>query len=141
MAIMGADVHPECHIHGGSFFGDLRNLHIGAHAFVNRGCYLDLDAPVYLDDDVVIGHRVSIITAHHEMGPHCRRAGAVIGLPVRIERGVWIGANATVLPGTTIGAGAVVASGAVVTNDVPADTVVAGVPARVIRHIEKPDNA
>ena len=57
--------------------------------------------------------------------------------PIHIGKRVWIGSNATVLPGVTIGDGAVVAAGAVVTRDVPANTVVGGVPAKVIRHIHE----
>lgn len=56
--------------------------------------------------------------------------------PIHIGRNVWIGANATVLPGVTIGDHAVIAAGAVVTKDVPANTVVGGVPAKVIRMMD-----
>jgi acetyltransferase-like isoleucine patch superfamily enzyme len=58
--------------------------------------------------------------------------------PIRIEDGVWIGSRVTVLPGVTIGAGAVIAAGAVVNRDVPPDTLVGGVPARVLRHLDEP---
>ena len=56
--------------------------------------------------------------------------------PVRLVNNVWIGSHATILPGVTVGDGAVVAAGAVVAKDVPANTVVGGVPAKVIKHIE-----
>lgn len=58
--------------------------------------------------------------------------------PIRVERGAWIGAHATILAGVTIGENAVVAAGAVVTKDVPANSIAAGVPARVIKRIETP---
>ena len=61
----------------------------------------------------------------------------MIPAPIHIGRHVWIGANATVLPGVTIGEGAIVAAGAVVTKDVPKNTMVGGVPARVIRTIDE----
>ena len=57
--------------------------------------------------------------------------------PIHIGKQVWIGANATILPGVTVGDGAVIAAGAVVTRDVPERAVVAGVPARVVKTIEK----
>ena len=67
--------------------------------------------------------------------PECR-AGAHLARPIRIESGAWIGARSTILPGVTVGHGAVVAAGAVVTRDVEPNTLVAGVPARVLRSLE-----
>ena len=57
--------------------------------------------------------------------------------PIVLGRGVWVGANATLLQGVTVGDHAIIAAGAVVTRDVPPRTIVAGVPARVIRHIKE----
>jgi acetyltransferase-like isoleucine patch superfamily enzyme len=57
-------------------------------------------------------------------------------LPIKIGEGVWIGARATILPGVTIGAGSVVAAGSLVTKDMPANVLIAGVPAKVIRELE-----
>ena len=68
-----------------------------------------------------------ILANSHELGPSESRAGSVVGLPVSIGDGVWIGARTTVLPGVTIGPGAIVAAGSVVNRDVEADTMVAGV--------------
>jgi acetyltransferase-like isoleucine patch superfamily enzyme len=133
MGSLGATVHPTSIVHGGSFFGNLPNLTLGARVFINRRCYFDLDAPIEIETDVVIGHGVSIITAHHLLGPSSRRAGSVDARPVHLRRGAWIGANSTILPGVTVGEGAVVAAGAVVTKDVAPNTVVGGVPATVIK--------
>ena len=72
-------------------------------------------------------------TLNHFLEPERRRF--THAAPITIGRGVWIGSHATILQGVTIGDNAVVAAGAVVTRDVPADTVVGGVPAKVIRHI------
>jgi maltose O-acetyltransferase len=87
----------------------------------------------------VIGHGVTFITAIHHIGPASRRAGAIEGSSITVEDGAWIGANATVLPGITVAAGSIVAAGAVVTKCVPANTIVAGVPAKIVRQL--PDQA
>lgn len=76
-----------------------------------------------------------LATLNHAMDPADR--ATMIPAPIHIGKRMWIGANATVLPGVTIGDGAVVAAGAVVTKDVPENTVVGGVPARVMRKIGK----
>ena len=76
-----------------------------------------------------------LATLNHAMDPADR--ATMIPAPIHIGKWVWIGANATVLPGVTIGDGAIVATGAVVTKDVPENTVVGGIPARVMRKIGK----
>jgi maltose O-acetyltransferase len=77
-----------------------------------------------------------ILTRRHHLGSPARRYAKLEALPVTIGAGVWVGARAMILPGVTIGDGAVIAAGAVVTKDVPANTVVAGVPATVVRELE-----
>ena len=111
-----------------------RHIKIGKNVFINRGCtFLDLGG-IILEDDVLIGPQVSIITENHPIDPTKRK---MLDLkPVVIKRNVWIGANATLLPGVTVGENAIVAAGAVVTKDVPANTIVGGVPAKFIRKIE-----
>jgi acetyltransferase-like isoleucine patch superfamily enzyme len=111
-------------------------LRIGMSCFVNDGCRFDVSAPITVEDDVYLGHEVAVITATHAIGDEYRRAGPVVGEPVTIERGAWIGARATILAGVTVGSGSVVAAGAVVTCSVPPHTVVGGVPARLIRELD-----
>ena len=82
----------------------------------------------------LIGHNVVLATLNHRIAPDERHD--LFPAPIRIGKNVWIGANATVLPGVMIGDNAVIAAGAVVTKDVPANAVAAGVPARAIRKIE-----
>jgi acetyltransferase-like isoleucine patch superfamily enzyme len=118
---------------GGYVYG--RNLVVGRRCFVNRGCYFDLTADVTLGDAVEVGHGVTFITASHAIGGRRRRAGAVTGRSIVVGDGAWIGANATLLPGVQVGSGAIVAAGALVIDDVPADTVVGGVPARPLRDL------
>jgi acetyltransferase-like isoleucine patch superfamily enzyme len=78
--------------------------------------------------------KVNLVTAGHPDEPDKRKA-YITAEPITIETNVWIGAAATILPGVTIGADSVVAAGAVVTHDVPPATVVAGVPATVVRQL------
>lgn len=107
------------------------NLHIGNNVFFNSGCRFQDQGGIYIDDNTMIGHNVVLATINHDLNPANR--GTNLPEPIHIGRNVWIGANATVLPGVTIGDNAVIAAGAVVTKDVPENTVVGGVPARVLR--------
>lgn len=110
-----------------------KNLGLGERVFVNSGCRFQDQGGITIGDDVFIGHNVVIATLDHALDPAER--ATTVPAPVRIGDRVWIGANATVLPGVTVGDGAVVAAGAVVTRDVPPRTVVGGVPARTIREL------
>lgn len=112
-----------------------RNLVVGDYVLFNIECFLDLAAPVTIGDRVVLGMQTMIVTGTHEIGgPECR-SGQLTPKPVSIGTGVWTGARCTILPGVTICDGAVIAAGAVVNKDVPANSMVAGVPARVIRYL------
>jgi maltose O-acetyltransferase len=90
-------------------------------------------APVTIGAGVKLGPRVQILTAHHPTYPAARASGRELGSPVAIGDNVWIGAGAIVNPGVTIGANTTVGAGSVVTRDLPAGCVAAGVPCRVIR--------
>jgi acetyltransferase-like isoleucine patch superfamily enzyme len=111
-------------------------LTVGRDTFINRDCVIQADAPVTIGEEVHLGPGVRITTVSHEIGPSHRRAGDRFSKPVSIGTGAWIGAGSQILPGVTVGAGAIVAAGSVVTADVPADTLVGGVPARVIRPLD-----
>ncbi|MFZ0547944.1 MAG: acyltransferase [Candidatus Promineifilaceae bacterium] len=118
--------------------GDIyKRLHIGKSCYFNIGCFFDLNADIRIDDNVSCGQQVMLLTHTHEIGYEYRRAGKLLPLPVHIEDGVWLGARCIILPGVTVGRGAVVAAGAVVTKDVVPQTLVAGVPARVIRQLDQ----
>ena len=106
---------------------------IGKNVFINHDCtFLDIGG-ITIEDDVLIGPKVSLITESHPLNPVERKA--LLAKPIVLKRNVWIGAGATILPGVTVGENAVVAAGAVVSKDVPANTVVAGVPAKFIKNI------
>jgi len=136
LRLAGAPLRRSAHVMGGTYFSRPANLKVGERCLINRGCYLDLHALITLGDDVVVGHGTAVITSRHRLGPEERRAGSVEGVPVTIGSGAWVGANVTILPGVTVGRGAVVAAGAVVIRDVPANSLVAGVPARVVRKLD-----
>jgi len=105
----------------------------GKNVFINHACtFLDMGG-ITIEDDVLIGPKVNIITENHPLDPADRKA--LVTKPVVIRRNAWIGAGATILPGVTVGENAVVAAGAVVSKDVPANTVVGGIPARTIKTI------
>ncbi|TCD08464.1 sugar O-acetyltransferase [Pedobacter frigidisoli] len=112
-------------------FGKFTN--IGKNVFINHACsFLDMGS-ITIEDDVLIGPRVNLVTENHPLDPADRRT--LITKPIIIKRNAWIGAGATILPGVTIGENAVVAAGAVVSRDVAPDTIVGGVPAKFIKNI------
>ena len=128
-----ASIGGNANIKGGSEF--VAPFTIGDGVFINNGAYVRKN--VTLGDRVNIGPFVRLISDTHEIGPARRRAGKTVFPPINIEDGAWIGAGATVLGGVTVGRGSIVAAGAVVTRNVPEGALVAGVPARVIRQVDR----
>lgn len=116
-----------------------KNIHIGKNVFINMGCKFQDQGGIFIGDGALIGHNVVLATLNHAASPKDR--GSMIPAPIRIGKNVWVGANAVILPGVTIGDGAIVAAGAVVNRDVPENTVVGGVPAKVIRTIHEEEQA
>jgi len=112
------------------------DLRIGQRVFINQCCTLYDLGGVDIADQVLIGPNVNIITTGHPLAPSQRRA-YIEARPIVIEKNVWIATGATIIGGVTVGENSVVAAGAVVTKDVPPNSLVAGVPARVIRSLEE----
>ena len=108
-----------------------KNIKIGKRVFINAGCQFQDQGGITIGDDVLIGPQTIIATLNHDPDPDKR--GGMFAKPVKIGDKVWLGARVTICPGVTIGEGAIVGAGAVVTKDVPPRTVVAGVPAKVIK--------
>lgn len=116
------------------FYTDFgKNIHVGKRVFINSDCKFQDQGGIYIGDDVLIGHAVVLATLNHDIDPEKRPQ--LHPAPIRIGNKVWIGANCTITSGVTIGENSIVAAGAVVTRDVPPNTIVGGVPAKVIRSI------
>ena len=110
-------------------------ISIGDHFYANFNLTILDEAPVTIGDHVYIGPDTGIYTVSHALRAEQRNEGIMRSLPVVIGSNVWIGGHVTILQGVTIGDGAVIAAGSVVTHDVPANTVAAGNPAKVIKKI------
>ena len=110
-------------------------VRFGDDCFLNFGCTLLAIGGITIGDGAFIGPHCVLATEYHPEEP--TRRHQLLTKPIVIGENAWLGANVTVLAGVTIGAGAIVAAGSVVTKDVPPDTVVAGVPAKVVRPIRK----
>ncbi|HEY9262712.1 DapH/DapD/GlmU-related protein [Chitinophaga sp.] len=110
-----------------------KHTKIGRNVFINFDCtFLDLGG-ITIEDGVLIAPKVSLLSEGHPLAPE-ERHSLKVG-PIHIKKNAWIGANATILQGVTIGENAVVAAGAVVSKDVPDNTVVGGIPAKIIKTI------
>lgn len=108
-------------------------ISLGKNVFINHACsFLDLGG-VTIEDDIMLRPRVNLTSENHPLDPSDRKT--VILQPIVIKRSAWIGAGATILPYITIGENAIVAAGAVVTKDVPDNSIVAGVPAKIVKSI------
>jgi maltose O-acetyltransferase len=112
-----------------------QNTYIDDHVYLNFLCTILDNNEVHISRHVMIGPAVQIYTAAHALQAEPRIQGWEVAKPIVIEENVWIGGGAILLPGVRIGRNAVVGAGAVVTRSVPADTVVGGNPALVIREI------
>lgn len=117
------------------FYADFgKNITIGKNVFINADCKFQDQGGIFIDDGALIGHGVVLATLNHDLDPEKRQQ--LHPAPIRIGKHVWIGANATVTQGVTIGDNSVVAAGAVVNKNVPANTIVGGVPAKIIKTID-----
>ena len=118
------------------FYTDFgKNITIGKDVFINSGCHFQDQGGITIGDGSLIGHNVVLATINHDLAPSRNRKNHYA--PIKIGSHVWIGSNATVLPGVTVDDWAVVAAGAVVRKDVPASTVVGGVPAKILKAVPK----
>ena len=133
----GVAVDAQARICGGGWIYGPGEVRIGPGTWLSPGVtiYSHPSAAVVIGARCDLGHEVTILTGSHEIGPAERRAGMGTFGAVRIGDGAWIGARSLILGGVTIGAGAVIAAGSIVTRDIPANQMAAGVPARVKREL------
>ncbi len=108
-------------------------LFMGENVFANHGLTVMSVGTITIDDGVMMGPEVGLFTVNHD--PDNIRI--IQTKEIHICKNAWLGSRVNVMPGVTIGEGAIVASGAVVTKDVPPRTVVAGVPAKVVKTLER----
>lgn len=118
-------------------YGD--QIYIGDDCFINFNVSMIDLGKIKIGNRVLIGPGTGIFTAIHPIDPEIRATGIEKGVDIIIEDDVWIGGNATILPGITIGKGAIIGAGSVVTKDIPKMTIAAGNPAKVIREITEED--
>ena len=121
------------------FYCEYGAIGIGERTFVNVDAVMLDVAPIEIGAACQIATRVQLLTATHPIDPEPRRLGWESGEPITIADNVWLGGGVIVCPGVTIGEDTVVGAGAVVTRDLPAGVVAAGVPARVLREIGDAD--
>ena len=132
--IIGSDIDMSTVIFAPFFTNFGKHIKFGKNVFINHACsFLDLGG-ITIEDDVQIGPKVNLVTENHPVSPSNRKS-LVLG-SILIRQNAWIGAGATILPGVTIGQNSIVAAGAVVNKNVPDNTIVGGVPARMIKSIE-----
>lgn len=116
-----------------------RYVHFGKDVYANSGLTMVDDTHIYVGDNVMLGPNVTLCTGSHPISPRLRRAQVQYNLPIHIENNVWIGGGVFVMPGVTIGENSVIGANSVVTKDIPANVVAAGIPCRVLREISDQD--
>ncbi len=115
------------------------HIFIGNHFYANFDCVMLDGGGIEIGDHVLLGPRVGIYTSNHAPDAQERANGACYAKKVVIGNHVWIGAGVHINPGVTIGDNTIIGSGSVVTRDIPANVVAAGVPCRVVRAITEAD--
>lgn len=121
------------------FYTDFgKNITVGENVFINAGCKFQDQGGIYIGDNTFIGHNVVLATLDHDIDPDKRHL--LYPEPIYIGNKVWIGAGAIITKGVTIGDNSIIAAGAVVTHDIPNNVIAGGVPAKVIKTIEKSKN-
>lgn len=131
--LSGKPVNPTLRIFPPLYTDFGKNIQVGKNVFINGGCHFQDQGGITLGDDCLIGHNVVFATLNHFIEPSER--ASLRPAPIVLGKNVWVGSSSTILQGVTIGDNTIIAAGSVVTKDVPANAIVGGVPARLIRYI------
>ena len=136
---LGLEFAKDIEIGDGSWIGGATTINpgvkIGKNVFINACCKFQDQGGIEIGNGVLIGHNVTLATLNHDERPQFRQY--IYPKPIKIGDNVWIGSNVTILQGITIGNGAIIGANAVVTHDNPENTVVAGVPAKIMRKVKE----
>ena len=116
------------------------NIHVGDNFFANFDCILLDTNEITIGDNVLLAPRVQIYTAGHPFNIAARTSWLGNGAPVKIGNNCWIGGDAVIVPGVTIGNNVIVGGGSVVTKPFGDNVVIAGNPARIIKHLDAEGN-
>ncbi|KAI9501931.1 hypothetical protein GGI25_000196 [Coemansia spiralis] len=133
--VLGSTADGNAIIESPVYFDYGRNTHVGNRFYMNAMCVILDCARVDIGDDVMFGPGVHVYTATHPVDPAARLSGLESANSVKIGNNVWVGGHAVILPGVTVGDNVTIGAGAIVTKDVPNNVVVAGNPARIIKHV------
>ncbi len=135
--LLGAELPDGLTILAPVYFDYGKRTRFGQGTFVNHGCYFMDGDSINIGNNVFIGPFCGFYTATHPMNYADRNQGLEKALPITIGDNCWFGANVSVLQGVTIGSGCVIAAGSIVTQDMPANSIIAGVPATVKKYINQ----
>ena len=131
ISVKKSAIHARCYISG-------KNIEIKEGSYINKECLLDAKGGnITIGKNVGIGYRCQLLTTNHSYTDKIKRTGKVIASDITIGDGCWIGAGSIINPGVTIGDGCVIASGSVVTRDCISNGLYAGVPAKMIKRLDK----
>ena len=111
-----------------------KNIHFGKNVFINACCNFQDQGGIFIGNNVLIGHNVTLATINHDVNIETR--GNMLLKPIIIEDDVWVGSGAIITQGVRVGKGAIIAAGAIVTKDVEPFSVVGGVPAKLIKKLK-----
>ncbi len=130
----GSFVEGDIHANWGGYF-----CRVGKNVYINFNLTMVDDGPILMEDDVMIGPNVTLISGSHPNDPELRKALWQYTDPIVIHKNAWIGAGAILLPGVEIGENSIIGAGSVVRKSVPADCIAAGNPCRILRKLSEKD--
>ena len=132
--ITGSEVDESVAVFTPLYINYGKHTKIGKNVFINFDCvFLDLGG-ITIEDNVLIAPKVSLLSEGHPVSPSERQS--LVPGHIHIKKNAWIGAGATILHGVTVGENSIISAGAVVSKDVPVNTIVGGVPAKIIKTVE-----